>query len=66
MRIAITAQISLRQLADLLDQPAAVPAGLGGTLMLPEVRALSRADTTSPSSRSIRISRATSCCAVIG
>jgi hypothetical protein len=40
MRIAITGQISLRQLADLLDQPAAVPAGRGGTPPLPEVRAL--------------------------
>ena len=40
MRIAITGQISLRQLADLLDEPAAVPAGLGGTSPLPEVRAL--------------------------
>jgi len=40
MRVAITGQISLRQLADLLDQSAAVPAGLGGTPPLPEVRAL--------------------------
>jgi glycosyltransferase involved in cell wall biosynthesis len=40
MRIAITGQMSLRQLADLLDQPDAVPAGLGGTPPLPEVRAL--------------------------
>jgi glycosyltransferase involved in cell wall biosynthesis len=40
MRIAITGQMSLRQLADLLDQPAAVPAGRGGTPPLPEVRAL--------------------------
>jgi glycosyltransferase involved in cell wall biosynthesis len=40
MRIAITGQISLRQLADLLDQPATVPAGRGGTPPLPEVRAL--------------------------
>ena len=40
MRIAIAGQISLRQLADLLDEPAAVPAGLGGTPPLPEVRAL--------------------------
>src|SRR5664280_2964806 len=43
MRIAITGQMSLRQLADLLDQPdavPAVPAGLGGTPPIPEVRAL--------------------------
>jgi glycosyltransferase involved in cell wall biosynthesis len=40
MRVAIAGQISLRQLADLLDQPAAAPAGLGGTSPLPEVRAL--------------------------
>jgi glycosyltransferase involved in cell wall biosynthesis len=40
MRVAITGQISLRQLADLLDQAAAAPAGLGGTPPLPEVRAL--------------------------
>ncbi|MDA8358791.1 MAG: glycosyltransferase family 4 protein [Actinomycetota bacterium] len=40
MRIAIAGQLSLRQLADLLDEPAAVPAGLGGTPPLPEVRAL--------------------------
>ena len=40
MRIAIAGQISLRQLADLLDEPAEVPAGLGGTPPLPEVRAL--------------------------
>lgn len=40
MRIAITGQMSLRQLADLLDQPDVVPAGLGGIPPLPEVRAL--------------------------
>jgi len=40
MKVAIAGQISLRQLADLLDQPAAVPKGLGGTPPLPEVRAL--------------------------
>ena len=66
MRVAIAGQISLRQLADLLDQAAAAPAGLGGIPPLPEVRALVRAVTTSPSSRSIRISRARSCYAVIG
>jgi glycosyltransferase involved in cell wall biosynthesis len=40
MRVAIASQISLRQLADLLDQPAEVPAGHGGISPLPEVRAL--------------------------
>jgi glycosyltransferase involved in cell wall biosynthesis len=40
MRVALATPISLRQLADLLDQPGAVPAGLGGTPPLPEVRAL--------------------------
>jgi glycosyltransferase involved in cell wall biosynthesis len=40
MRVAITGQISLRQLADLLDESAAVPAGRGGIPPLAEVRAL--------------------------
>jgi hypothetical protein len=40
MRVAIAGQISLRQLADLVDQPAEVPAGQGATSPLPEVRAL--------------------------
>ncbi|MHB8296900.1 MAG: glycosyltransferase, partial [Acidimicrobiales bacterium] len=40
MRVAIAGQISLRQLADLLDQPGSVPAGLGGIPPLAEVRAL--------------------------
>src|SRR5664280_3483546 len=40
MRVAIAGQVSLRQLADLLDQPDVVPAGLGGIPPLPEVRAL--------------------------
>lgn len=41
MRVAITGQMSLQQLADLVDQPStAIPEGLGGTPPLPEVRAL--------------------------
>jgi glycosyltransferase involved in cell wall biosynthesis len=40
MRIAIASPISLRQLADLLDEPAEVPAGQGAISPLPEVRAL--------------------------
>jgi glycosyltransferase involved in cell wall biosynthesis len=40
MKVAIATPISLRQLADLLDEPAAVPAGLSGISPLPEVRAL--------------------------
>jgi len=41
MKIAITGQTSLRQLADLLDQPAAaIPRGLVGTPPLHEIRGL--------------------------
>ena len=40
IRVAIATPIGLQQLADLPDQPAAVPAGQGGTPPLPEVRAL--------------------------
>ena len=40
MRVAIATPISLRQLADLLNQPAKVPAGQGAISPLPEVRAL--------------------------
>jgi glycosyltransferase involved in cell wall biosynthesis len=40
MKIAIAGQTSLEQLSDLLDQPATVPVGRGGTPPLPEVRAL--------------------------
>jgi glycosyltransferase involved in cell wall biosynthesis len=40
MRIAITGQLSLPQLADLLDDSAVIPTGLGGTPPLPEIRAL--------------------------
>jgi hypothetical protein len=41
MKIAVTGQTSLRELADLLDQPAAaIPNGLGGTPPLHEIRGL--------------------------
>jgi hypothetical protein len=40
MRVAIAPPISLRQLANLLNQPAKVPAGQGATPPLPEVRGL--------------------------
>ena len=40
MKIAIAGPVSLGQLADLLDQPARVPLGLGGIPPLAEVRAL--------------------------
>jgi hypothetical protein len=40
MRVAIAGRMSLRQLADLLDEPVAAPAGLAGTAPLPEVRVL--------------------------
>jgi L-malate glycosyltransferase len=41
MKIAVTGQTSLRQLAGLLDQPAAaIPNGLGGTPPLHEIRGL--------------------------
>jgi hypothetical protein len=40
MKVAIATPISLRQLADLLDEPAEVPAGLGAISPLPEIRAL--------------------------
>jgi hypothetical protein len=40
MKIAITGQTSLRQLADRLDQPAAIPGGLGGIPPLHQIRRL--------------------------
>ena len=40
MRVAIAGRISLRQLANLLDEPVAAPAGLAGTAPPPQVRAL--------------------------
>jgi hypothetical protein len=40
MKIAVTGQTSLRQLADLLDQPAAIHRGLGGIPPLHQIRGL--------------------------
>lgn len=40
MRIAVTGQMSLRQLDDLLDDAEGLPKGLGGTPPIPEVRRL--------------------------
>jgi glycosyltransferase involved in cell wall biosynthesis len=40
MKIALTTQLSLRRLEDLLDESSGIPQGLGGTSPLPEVRAL--------------------------
>jgi hypothetical protein len=52
MKIAITGQTSLRQLADLLNQPAAIPRGLGGIPPLHEIRGLLARGDTARSSRS--------------
>ena len=40
MKIAIAGQVALRQLADLLEAPDSIPAGLGGTPPLAEIRGL--------------------------